>query len=835
MELRPWVISVFSTSYDLEEYRKSIIAELESKGVTVSAFEYPEFPAESDMHSHDSCLVALQRADIAILIINKRSGGLYYNAKDKKTYQSITAKECCEAIEAGIPIFTFVKKDAWDERHAYKKQLNHFMGKNHVSKKTSAYKLKKIKNDFDRNEYVCSYVDEVSTIDFIENMQQAYTNYGVSNWIDQFSTVGDLIERVTGKLKGYSRKLIEQIVESQCSSLKNKHTSTAFGMTLGDVFKSDYYIEPPHEVESGTLEIDESTLGENIHNAICSDKSVLIYGEAGYGKTTILAKCFIDHVEKYLLKPTYDIPIFLSLRNKGNDYHFNIEQFFNEELATTENTHLRHLPYPYLDLSQIRTRFYCDGFDEISEKLDMDDLDRIRDSDIFSRPLLLTCRQQFANRYLCDPSFSDKFGIRVRIKNWNPDIAKLYIEKYCTNRKIDIITKKSIYDSMDNNPDLQYVLDSPLLITMFLWYIGQQKRTISSISSAELFDNWINELATRERTKIAQRIVKKENIIDIWAFTAWEVYCHKIQGNSQHLRFDDLIALLEDKFPNYKSNINPSWFSTLFDCTKDCIIGTFHEQFMEYLVAKVLVSSCIKKEEPYPDFLKMVMRPEINRYFRGIWNQCNNQDKETVFSAIYDLYIHNLGDSSQEAIFSRVHAIYHISRLESVKRAEYIGRAFNVEQHISVLLSLYFGAIKMGMLDKEEEFYKLLSSNTNYNEANRGYHLAYYSDSIAGDELPFRDDLFCRWTGTLQAFVRHFKSKDIGHYYLRRIDLITMRQLLEARKSVEPLTDEFIAFLKEKIENPPYANTEAQCEFNVKVNDEFTKFVKSYSAISKSQ
>lgn len=828
MELRPWTISVLSTSYDLKEYRNAVVNELKSKDIIVSAFEQPEFPVEASMHSHDACLVSLKRADIAILIINKRSGGVYYNAEGNET---ITQKECLTAIDEGIPVFTFVKEDAWNERNTYKKQFKKFVEKKNLSSKPTKAKLAKLKAEFNENVYDCTYVDKVETIDFIESMQHIYETHSVSNWIDTFNNIEDLVERVVGKLKGYSRNLIERIVNGQCDILLNKHTSTAFGMSLGDVFKSNYYIEPPYELESGNLCSKNSILSEDIHNAICSDQSVLVYGEAGYGKTTILAKCFLEHVKKYLSDPAYDIPILLTLRNKGKDYHFELEKVINEELATTIDTKLKHLPYPYLDLSQIRTRFYCDGFDEMAEKLTVEDLDRIRNSDVFARPLLLTCRYQFANRYLRDPSFSDKFGIRVRIKNWNFDTAKKYIDNYYNERKMDDKSKTDILESINRNKDLQQVLDSPLLITMFLWYVDQNKKPVSKITGTELFRNWISELATRERVKINLGGAEISAIVDVWAYAAWLLYCNKVSGEPFGLKFDDLICCLEKRFSQFNGHINTSWFSTLFDCNNDYIIGTFHEQFMEYLVATVLINACIHKDEPYPEFLKMVMRPEINRYFRGIWLECSQTDREQIFSALYEQYAKNLNKTDLNEVLLRVHAIYHIARLDSPQRQQCIDIAFKSEDHISVLLSLYFGAIKMGNLSKEEEFYNLLISDHCYDEANRGYHLAYYSDSIVGNELPFKDNETCEWTGTLKAFERHFNSDELGHFFLRRIDLVTMRRLIETRNNVGPLTEDLLKRFDESL-NEPLKDSQIQYQsFNDKVKEEYQKLVKVYKKL----
>ena len=166
--------------------------------------------------------------------------------------------------------------------------------------------------------------------------------------------------------------------------------------------------------------------------------------------------------------------------------------------------------------------------------------------------------------------------------------------------------------------------------------------------------------------------------------------------------------------------------------------------------------------------------------------------------------------------------------MECAGRDECIDKAFNLEKHTSVLLSLYFGSIKMGRLDREEEFYNLLISNEDYNTANRGYHLAYYSDAIVGDQLPFVDDASSNWTGTLKAFERHFCSEELGHYYLRRIDLVTMRQLIEVRSCVSPLTEDILTRLGEKIENSKYAKQPLHREFNNKLKEEYSKLAEVF-------
>lgn len=70
--------------------------------------------------------------------------------------------------------------------------------------------------------------------------------------------------------------------------------------------------------------------------------------------------------------------------------------------------------------------------------------------------------------------------------------------------------------------------------------------------------------------------------------------------------------------------------------------------------------------------------------------------------------------------------------------------------------------------------------------------MAYYSDTIMDDVLPFQDDSQKKWEGTLRAFMRHFNSSDLEHYFLRRIDLITMKHFIVIRNEVYPLTQEIL-------------------------------------------
>lgn len=803
----PWIIGVLSTDYDLHEYRSAVINELKKKNIKVSAFEEADFPVEPDLHSHESCLNALKRVDIALLVIDKRYGGIYCNSKDT----SITEKEFFTAIRKKIPCLIFVSKSTWDERNYYHKDLKQ-SGKKEI--------------DFDKN-YKCKYVEDIRVVHFVDKIQKIYEKNECSNWINIFNGIVELEEKVNGKLTGLSHFFLSELVNKQKEELKARKTSTSFSMSLGDVFDKGYYLDPEYEAESGTFTDEEAQLEDSIVEELENQKSVLVYGEAGYGKTTILAKSFLNHVEKFDCEDPYKIPFYIWLKDKSSGYHFDFDKYIQECFSKYKNKDA----YPYMDLDLVTPFFYLDGFDEIAEKISDEEVKNIVCSTVFRHPVMLTSRKQYALRYLRNYDLSNKFNIRIMIKKWDVEKAKQYIDNFCRIKGKNQQYIDSIHALLTNNKDLSEILDNPLLITMLLWVIEANRMNIPETISTrvELFQECIKEMARRELHRSKLKSLNDEDLFLIWSYAAWLVYREKLLN--KRIKVPAIIEELQQNyFPQYGTAYNESLLESMFDTTT-YVIGTFHEQFLEFLVANTLCHACINKSEPYPEFLRYVVRPEINRYFRGIVDECSDTEKEVIAKNISDQYFDKVGIDTTDAISTRVHAIYHISRLKSSLREKSLQRAFVIENSISVKLSLYFGVIKMGKLNKEEEFYNLLVNDTKFNAANRGYHLLYYADIMQEMPLPYFDNGKDEWSNTLKAFIRHFKSGKIEQYYLWRIDLVTMMQFMETRKSVGMLSKEILTDIEICINNPPVSR---YVDFQNKVEEAFGEIKEMYERIGNS-
>lgn len=149
------------------------------------------------------------------------------------------------------------------------------------------------------------------------------------------------------------------------------------------------------------------------------------------------------------------------------------------------------------------------------------------------------------------------------------------------------------------------------------------------------------------------------------------------------------------------------------------------------------------------------------------------------------------------------------------------------KRSIRNLKNLWYQQERKGQLDKEDEFFNLLLNNNQYSVANRGYHLAYYDKPNYGN-MPFQDD-GGNWPNTLHAFLRHFRSQQKEQYFLRRIDLLTMYQLMESRGSVKPVTEGIIAELERLVFNPIFSD---QPEFQQKIEEMFLMVKKEFTELS---
>ena len=790
---RNWFVAVLSTHEDLENERKQIIELLCKKGFDISAYEQPDFPKPPNRTSRDICLDALARADISLLIINERAG-LTLDGKC-----TITHEEYIASIQENIPTYVFVEKNAWKE---YKK-----------------YKQAKLSTPEGHDiSFECHYVDSIQVLELIYAIEQQ--EYGQpNNWINSYYGEHDLLTKVEGTLKGLSHYYLQMIVQNQVEQVKRRRTSTGFSMSLGDILDKEYYVNPNYLYLSGQ-DPAPGEISEKIATHLKDKKSVLVLGEAGYGKTTVLAKAFLAHAAKSQAHNTYLLPFYIWLKNQDVDGAFQIMDYLEACFRD-----LNRPPYPFLDISDTDFVFYMDGFDEIAERITPQQLQNMCASSIFNSTILLTCREQYAHKYLNSCDLMDRFSYAIEIQKWDKAKALDYIHNFCRVNPENAKLEKNIRGLLLDNEDLVEILDSPLLITMLLSIIKENRLQVPETirTRVALFEKSLESMARREKSNHTEITADCDDILEYWAYFAWLLYENRLQHPTEQNMVKDILSKLEKHTSDRYKSCGENLLHVIYDISGDTVSGAFHDQFLEYLVARMLCDACLKKAFPYPTFLQYVIRPEMNRYFRGIIREKDEAVKTEIVENIENQYYKNLGLNHFEAVATRVHAVYHLSRIETDERAALLEKIYTSEEHTSVRLSLLFGMIKLGYLDKEEEFYQELINNEQFSRANRGYHLAYYSDKLFDERhMPYMDDNSTPWDGTLNAILKHMRSNEKQHYFLRRIELRTMIQLVEARQCALPLSQKVMQELETEIIYTPNPVWERECDqFQKKIEAEF--------------
>ncbi len=800
-----WSIGIISTDHDLHYLRKILYPMLERLGFEALAFEQPGYTVYPGVHSHEACLLALPDNDIVVLLVDKRYGGLYLG----QGTESITEKEYFDAYQSGKVIIPCVNKNAEQERFSL------------FSAVIQLSRTDDISIDEARKKITPRYVEDWKVLDFIEKIRKADRD----NFIIYFEDPNELQEMLKGRLQGLTRFVCHKILKSQIDSVKS--IKTVFALSLGDVLKKGYYIEPPYKLLSGDASPEETV--SNICDLSSKNSRIMIMGRPGIGKSTLLVKSFLKHAETCLEKKDNRISFFLSLRGLGPNYHFDFDQFIKECCQQ----YLKKEVYPIFDKNHIKPVFYIDGFDELSEQSSDINLEKAVGSIFFSSPFVVSSRTRFAEERLENIKFGDSIQVLIELLRWENDHSWKYIEKFCNLRR-----KPKLYKEMaqayQETEKMREIFENPLLLTMFLWIVEESdmKLPLDVNDQVSVYDRFIDLWIKSELVKKGLDITKNciESIKKAWQLTAWGIYTRRFSGEA--INETQLREWLVPFNPHFEEVLGTTayWdFLSIIPHT-DEVRGMFHEQFMEHLLAEEVLSCCIEKRYPFPEFLEYEIRYDINKIIRTLWMHRKKEDIKKILENLWEVYQSYLLNKDAPGIKIRNHVMYYIGRLPTAEAKEKLRLADTMEREIFVKLSIAFGLIKLEEYGTENELYEYLKHNEEWDKTNRGYHLVYYEDwKSRNEEPPYLDDGTKSWGRTLKTLLQHIQSQEGRHIALRRIELFTIRRFIENRECTEPMTKEDLGIIKKSL---GYMKDKPQ-GFLKKVNNEFIELEKIFNKIDR--
>ena len=772
MDAAKWKIFISSTDNDLHDIRSCVYKYLKCLEFEVLAFEKVDFNADvAGKHSHDACLEAVAAADIYILILDKRYGSPYY--ANRKI--SITEAEYNKAKSLGKIIFTFARKQLFDERISCEQAVSSLLSSSKISR-LSAKKTIRTK-----------WAENWKLLDFVNKIDKSSTG----NWINTYDNYEDIEPKLHCYLRSLTPRICNSIVKEQLKFVKAIKTTTGMDLSLGDVIDRNYWIEPPYTVKSGNISPggDCSTVVlEALRNA---NNRILVNADPGAGKSSLLAKVFITHSEKMLAQSIdpKDMPFWLNLADRGSDYSFDLECYFRECFAIYLNREL----FPCFDISLLAPIFYIDGMDEMTD--DISDIvpAKIANSTIFARNLFLSCRKRFAEEIFIGNTLGSKFNHVIFLPKWSKFHINHYVKQFCINRRILNKEKKilKLFSETGNE-----VITSPIILSMFLAIIeyGNIDDPVAPKDVEDIFHQSIYLLALREIDKHRKSGLttkrtkgKVEALISLWGFAAWIIY--KSRFDSRNVELINVIdEILASVAPNKSTLLNSRFFSFIFNLQSTLsqspiVKGMIHEQLLEFLVAHAVCSGVENNVWPFPELLSYIIRPEINRIIKVIIGKSGNQSKQNIINHLFDKYSCSLtGNASSLAeVIKRNQATYFLGRIGTLDAIDKLKMCAEHETSIIVKLSIAFGLVKSGDWESETKLFQALK-DVDWDAHNRGYHLVYYKDmKFNGD---FNDPGDIPWDRAFIALYRHLYSNEIRHYALRRIELYTIRRFIETRNSI---------------------------------------------------
>jgi len=339
---------------------------------------------------------------------------------------------------------------------------------------------------------------------------------------------------------------------------------------------------------------------------------------------------------------------------------------------------------------------------------------------------------------------------------------------------------------------------------MFLWIVKESEMglPLDIKDKLNLYDQFISRWTKRELQRSGKDGLDYIELLKrAWQISSWEIY--KMRILEERITLDKLKHRLISIYSEFEEVTTTLAYSDFLDIglyTME-VKGMFHERFMEYLLSKEIVQCCKESNYPFPDFLEYELRYDINKLIKNLWANETEEDLIKILDNLWLIYENHLIKSDASSLAIRNHVMYYVGRIPHKNALDKLIIANKTEENEFVKLSIAYGLIMLGIEEMEQKFYNNLNNNGACDDMNRGYHLVYYKDWVPTTEKPpYYDDGTYTWDNTLKALLQHIQSKDTKYATLRRIELFTIKRLIEIRKETTPMTPNNLNDIKNSIE-----------------------------------
>jgi hypothetical protein len=712
-------------------------------------------------------------------VLNKRYGG-WYKGDRRRHPKSITHMEYLEARRQGKIIIPCVHSDLEQDRH----RINGAAKSRVASGATNRVLLDAMRS------LTPGYADTPELLVFLEEVRKADRD----NYICYYRTVSELVKEVEGRLRGLSRHICQWLVTRQVGSVSRMSTAAIATQSIADVVEGGLFVEPPFAERKPPTVRGGGPLSERLVRSAGDGGSTLLIGGAGRGKSIMLAMTFLQVANAAIGARSRRLPFFLSLRGLGRhvslDTSSALDGFFRDAGRTT---------YPALDLRNIDPIFFVDGVDELDPQCTVHDLDRLAKDGVFRRAAAACMRSDVFERTAnIQGEFSDTFDSIYELLEWTPSHSTALAERFCTSRsRPDLMPALQEFIESEEGS----FLNSPLLVTLFFYVFAESGLAIPPDLQGEIdvFRHYLMRLSSREVVRLGTRPSDRERqeraLLSAWSWGSWEVYRRRMAG--ERPRLPVVTEAARARLDARESGIvDTPAFTAIFDIVPHTweVSGTVHERFMEYMVSLLFVDSCaMKQQEMVSEYLVLPIRFKMNAYIKAMWVRHNDEAVSSSMEYLWWLFRHGISLQGEKRTPLLSNALYYLSYglnpLPDIASRRLRQAADLAADETYVRNSALFGLVRLGDTAAEQELYDSLTADPEADSLNRGAHLVYFRDWLTADPPPFYDDCDRQWENTYEGLLGHVVGVEKRFVHSKRIDLVTMRSLLQSRGTRYPMAE----------------------------------------------
>lgn len=534
-------------------------------------------------------------------------------------------------------------------------------------------------------------------------------------------------------------------------------------------------------------------------------ENILIIGEPGVGKSTLLYYLYIEHSEK-----DEDI---LNIYSDSRSF----EEYTSENLVNFIIRSNGIQDEPTDEFKYIRV--FIDGYDEANADTQKKIINLVRE---YRHPyvFIISCRERkYEETILSNKYWFSLFGESIYVNKWEPDLSNEYAIKLLTQKKIEHREIEIFIKHFSSNKETAEIYANPfqLNILLYLYYMGEY--TIASLNDANLFmlyDRFVHSLYKNEVNR-ATTSCRYIDFIETSISVAKQIFCETNRQSGK------MVKQVGYKFSNLFSGTidnelrEQSIYSSILYLHPDEDVAKFrHETIYEYFLAKSFLLALQNEDlEKVVDEFKNFYDFYINKFVRAgisayeensklyyntlcsIYHKCiqNIPDLLKAFEEAVDDYSPSKEDSisynfsENDAITIRELSVYYSSRLKIDFTPKLLYFVWKSDPSLLIRRTAILGLMLHNDEKAEKEYLDELYPGSDSDIMQRSLSVLYFGDA-SGDILTYRDNGTIAWDNARKEIIERLKFDNDRNFLFRMWDLRTLYLFCESRCTYREISED---------------------------------------------